>query len=252
MKHWSYDNEQWTQLPGYLKHLPLFTRHLDLTSGILRLLWGFTLKLIVFRFYILLKVKGSYREIYEKYPRLIVISNHASHVDAVSITASIPFTYWSDLYITAAKDYWFRNPLFTFFSKHCLGAIPIDRKDKKGEAIKLCTSLLTKLDRIWLIMFPEGGRSPDGYVHEFKRGVSIFSVKTNTPVLFLYIEGNAEIFPKGAALPKPGRLTIHIGPILMPNDADKINEKYREWVTTISPKAYPPPLIAAESNNAKI
>jgi 1-acyl-sn-glycerol-3-phosphate acyltransferase len=250
MKNWSYDNEQWTQLPGHLKHLPLFTRQFDLTSWFFRVLWGFTLKFIIFRFYVFLIVKGSYKEIWKKHPRLLVISNHASHIDAVSITASIPFRYWLDLYISAAKDYWFSNPLFTFFSKHCLGAIPIDRKDKKGEAIQLCTSLLTKLERIWLIIFPEGTRSPDGYVREFKRGVMLFSKRTNTPVLFLYIHGNSELFPKGAWLPKPGILTIHVGPVILPEQVDNINELYRDWATTINPNAYPPDMPVESTDEA--
>ena len=130
--------------------------------------------------------------------------------------------------------------MFTFFSKHCLGAIPIDRKDKKGEAIRLCTNLLSSLDRIWMIMFPEGTRSPDGYVKPFKRGVSIFSQKTNTPILFLYIENNAKIFPKGSAIPKPGKLDIHVGPVLQPADIDTIDEKFREFALSINPNAYPP------------
>lgn len=239
MKDWNYENEQWIKLPGHLKHLPLFTRHLDFTSIIFRALWGLFLK-IVFRFYIFLIVKGDFKEIYKKHKRLIVISNHASHLDAVSITAGIPFQYWLDLYITAAKDYWFKNSLFTFFSKHCLGAIPIDRKDKKGEAIKLCTTLLSSLERIWLIMFPEGTRSPDGYVREFKRGVSLFSLKTNTPILFLYLEGNAKLFPKGRLLPLPGILTIHVGPIIEPAEIEVINQKYKEFALSINPQAYPP------------
>ena len=240
MKDWNYENEQWTQLPGHLKHLPLFTRHIDYMSWFFRLLWGGVLKFIVFKFYVYLKVKGSFHELYKKYPRLIIISNHASHADAVSITAAIPFRYWLDLYISAAKDYWFSNPVFTFFSKHCLGAIPIDRKDKKGEAVKLCTNLLSSLERIWLILFPEGTRSPDGYVREFKRGVMLFSSRTNTPVLFLYIEGNSDIFPKGAMIPKPGFITVHVGPVLMPEDIEQINERYKEWALTINPNAYPP------------
>lgn len=40
MRDWNYENEQWTQLPAHLKHLPLFTRHFDLTSWIFRALWG--------------------------------------------------------------------------------------------------------------------------------------------------------------------------------------------------------------------
>jgi 1-acyl-sn-glycerol-3-phosphate acyltransferase len=236
MKSWDYENDQWTNLPGYLKHLPLFTRQFDLTSWFFRVLWAVILKAL-FKFYIRMEVKGNFKQIYKENPRLLIISNHASHIDAVSIAAAIPFKYWLDLYIAAAKDYWFTNPLFTFFSKHCLGAIPIDRKDKKGEAIKLCNSLLNGLDRIWLILFPEGSRSKDGFIHPFKKGVSIFALRTQTPILFLYLEGNQHLMPKGS-LPRPGKLIIHIGPIQPPAEIDEIDNNYRKWVETINPEAY--------------
>ncbi len=126
MKDWNYENEQWTKLPDYLKHLPLFTRHLDLFSISMRFLWAFILKYIIFIFYIRLETVGDYDVVYKKHRKLILISNHASHLDAVSIAASVPLKYWVHLYIAAAKDYFFTNPLFTFFSQHCLGAIPID------------------------------------------------------------------------------------------------------------------------------
>lgn len=238
MKDWNYENEQWTKLPGHLKHLPLFTRHFDLMSWFFRALWGFALKAIAFRFYVRLKVVGNFTELYEKYPRLIIISNHSSHLDAVSIAASIPFRYWMSLYISAAKDYWFANPVFTFFSKHCLGAIPIDRKDKTGEAIKLCTTLLKSLDRIWMIMFPEGTRSKDGYIQPFKRGVSLFAEKTDTPILLLYIEGNNQLWPKGRLIPFPGDLKIHVGPVCPPLPVEQLYEEYKKWVLSIDPKAY--------------
>lgn len=237
---WDYENEQWTSLPAHLKHLPLFTRQFDFTSWIFRVLWAFFLKAFAFRFYIRLKVVGDFGQVYKEYPRLLLISNHASHLDAVSITAAVPFKYWLDLYISAAKDYWFANPVFTFFSKHCLGAIPIDRKDKTGEAINLCTTLLRRLDRIWLILFPEGTRSPDGYIKSFKRGVALFAEKTQTPILFLYIEGNAELWPKGRLLPAPGKLVVYVGPVHQPASIADIDENYRKWVLSINPNAYRP------------
>jgi 1-acyl-sn-glycerol-3-phosphate acyltransferase len=238
MKHWDYENEQWTKLPSYLKHLPLFTRQIDWTSLMIRNIWAFFLKFIFFRFYIRLKVKGNYSEVFKAHPKLIIISNHASHLDAISIAASIPLRYWIDLYISAAKDYFFTNPLFTFFSQHCLGAIPIDRKDKRGEAITLITNLLTSLDRIWLILFPEGTRSKDGKIHDFKRGVGLFSERTNTPLLYLYLEGNSELWPKGAVFAKPGKLTVHIGPVKQPAPIEEIYSDYRTWVTGINPHAF--------------
>ncbi len=239
MKDWNYENEQWTKLPTYLKHLPLFTRNFDFTSIFFRMLWSFYLQQFVFKFYFRLKVTGqSYHEIYKKYPKLLIISNHSSHLDATSITASIPKRYWMNLYIAAAKDYFFSNPLFTFFSKHCLGAIPIDRKDRKGEAINLILRLLTKLDRMWLIIFPEGTRSKDGKIHVFKRGISIFSERTQTPILFLYLDGNMKLMPKGAVWAKPGKLTVHIGPVHPPSPIQVVNEAYKKWVLTINPNAF--------------
>jgi 1-acyl-sn-glycerol-3-phosphate acyltransferase len=235
---WNYDNEQWTKLPSHLKHLPLFTRHFDLTSFFFRVLWAIFLKGIGFRYYIRVKVVGSFEEIHKKHPKLLLISNHASHLDAVSIASVVPFKYWKDLYLTAAKDYWFANDTFTFFSKHCLGAIPIDRKDKKGEAVKLCISLLQRLDRIWMILFPEGTRSKDGYIQTFKRGVSMFAKESNTPILFLYIEGNSDLWPRDAFMPKPGKLTIHIGPVQEPAPINVIDANYRAWVLGINPDAY--------------
>jgi len=238
MKEWSYENEQWVKLPSYLKHLPLFTRHLDLMSTTIRYIWAVFLKYFFFKTYVRLKVVGNYHEVFQKYPKLLIISNHASHLDAVSIAASIPTRYWRDLFIAAAKDYFFTNPLFTFFSQHCLGAIPIDRKDKKGQAITLITTLLTTLDRIWLILFPEGTRSKDGKIHDFKRGVSIFAERTQTPILYLYLEGNGELWPKGAIFAKPGKLIIHVGPVKQPAPIEEIYADYRKWVTNINPHAF--------------
>lgn len=238
MKDWSFENEQWTKLPTYLKHLPLFTRHIDMTSVFFRFLWSLYLQEFVFKTYIQLKVTGqSFHDLYKTHPKLLIISNHASHLDATSIAAAIPKRYWLDLYIAAAKDYFFSNPFFTFFSQHCLGAIPIDRKDRKGEAINLIVRLLTELDRIWLIIFPEGTRSKDGKIQEFKRGVSVFSEKTKTPILFIYIDGNSKLMPKGRAWARPGKLTIHVGPVHPPGPIEIVFEAYKKWVVTVAPQA---------------
>ncbi len=233
MKDWNYDNEQWTELPTYLRHLPLFTRHYDLTSFILSSLWALCLKAI-FTFYIRLKTSGSLKETFKKNKKLILICNHTSHLDAVAISAAIPFRFWRNLYITAAKDYWFRNHLFTWFSKHCLGAIPVDRKKNKMEALKLCVNLLKDLDSIWLIVFPEGTRSRNGNIKNFKKGVSLFARQSETPLLFLYLDGTIPLWPKGRLVPKPGRLHLHLGPIVPPGPIEEIQEKYTKWSQSIT------------------
>lgn len=239
MKPWTYENEQWTKLPVYMRHLPLFTRNHDWTSLFIRFLWAIYLRDFVFKFYIRLETRGtSFQELYKTHPKLILISNHASHIDATSIAAAIPKRYWRNLYIAAAKDYFFSNPFFTFFSQHCLGAIPVDRGDRKGEAINLILRLLQELDRIWLIIFPEGTRSPDGKIHEFKRGVSIFAERSGTPILFLYIDGNTRLWPKGARWARPGKLIIHVGPVHPPGPIEEVYAEYKKWVSGINAQAF--------------
>ncbi|MCS6837843.1 MAG: 1-acyl-sn-glycerol-3-phosphate acyltransferase [Bdellovibrionaceae bacterium] len=234
MKEFDYENEQWTKLPPELKHLPLFTRHIDLFSFLVKQLWALVLKGWFFNTYIRIKLHGNFEEIYKHHKKLIIISNHTSHLDAVSIAAAIPLKYWNFLYIAAAKDYFFSNPLFTFFSQHCLGAIPIDRKHHKGEAIKLCVNLMNVLENMWLIMFPEGTRSTDGKIHDFKKGISIISEKTQAPILFLYIKGGYQLWPKGRIFAIPGQLEMFIGPVQNPGARiDEIYQNYREWIKTL-------------------
>lgn len=238
MKEWNYENDQWTKLPIYLRHLPLITRHFDIFSLIVRNIWANFLKYFFFRFFIYLKVKGDFHSLYKKYPKLLIISNHSSHLDAVSIAAAIPFRYWINLYFAAAKDYFFSNVWMSYFSKHCIGAIPIDRKSRNGEAVKICLTLLEALERAWLVMYPEGTRTKDGKIHAFKRGISMFSTKTNTPILFLYIENAYELFPRGQAYIKPGIMTVHVGPVHEPASIDMIYENYKRWVNTIKPNQF--------------
>lgn len=111
---WDYDNEQWARLPGHIKHLPLFTRHFDLLSYFFRVLWAIFLKFI-FKVYIKLEVKGDLGKILKENPRLLIISNHASHLDAVSIAAAIPFNLWTDLYMRPQKIIGLKILLLLFF-----------------------------------------------------------------------------------------------------------------------------------------
>lgn len=238
MKEWSYENDQWNTLPIYLRHLPLITRHFDLFSRVVRTLWSLFLKYVFFRFYIFLRVKGDFHAVYKKHPRLIVISNHSSHLDAVSIAAAVPFRYWLNLYFAAAKDYFFSNFWMSYFSKHCIGAIPVDRKSKNGEAVKICLTLLRNLKSVWLVMFPEGTRTKDGKIKPFKRGISMFAEKTNTPILFLYIENGYNLWPKGQSFAKPGTLTVHVGPVQEPASIDIVYNNYQKWASTINPEAF--------------
>jgi 1-acyl-sn-glycerol-3-phosphate acyltransferase len=88
-----------------------------------------------------------------------------------------------------------------------------------------------------MILFPEGTRSKDGKIQTFRKGVSLFAQETKTPILFLYIEGNSDLWPKGQLIPSPGKLIIHIGPVHEPAPADVLHNAYTTWVRSVDPNA---------------
>ena len=236
MKPWIYENQQWRSLSKDLNHLPLFTDSRDWSRWCL---WAMSMLGLrgLFHLYVRAKVVGKIYPIYKKFPRLLVISNHSSHADTPCIISSIPFRCLFSLYICVAKDYWFSGFFISFFSKNCLKAIPIDRIHKKAQSVLLCKSLLLKLDRAWVLIYPEGSRSEDGYIKKFKRGISILSQATGTPILFLYIDGMSKLMPKGKWV-RPGRITVYVGPVQPPAEIDVINQNYKDWVLGINPNAY--------------
>ncbi len=223
-----------------VKHLPL-TKCKPVGVGFLGLLawgaWVVFLKGLAFRFYIRLRVRffnnNNFQHIISQYPRLILIANHSSHLDSVSISAAVPLRQWRHLYPVAAYDYWFSNRWKRFFSQNCLNAIPIERKDSAVNSIKLCNKLLSTRERIWMIVFPEGTRSRDGQLHGFKKGVGIFSQSTNTPVLFLHIRGAGKLFAKKTRLPKPGIMELVVGPVHEPAPIEEIENHYKVWVSKL-------------------
>jgi 1-acyl-sn-glycerol-3-phosphate acyltransferase len=105
---------------------------------------------------------------------------------------------------------------------------------------------------MWLIIFPEGTRSKDGKINDFKRGVSIFSERTQTPILFLYLEGNLDLWPKGNFFAKPGKLVIHVGPVHPPGPIEEVFAGYKAWVDTIIPDAFAQPVATDAVNTPKV
>ena len=68
------------------------------------------------------------------------------------------------------------------------------------------------IDDGWsLVIYPEGGRSPDGWGQEFKGGAAYLSSRTGAPVVPVFIDGTGAIFGKGMKRPKPGKTKVIFG-----------------------------------------
>src|SRR5260370_2486166 len=75
-----------------------------------------------------------------------------------------------------------------------------------------------------LVLFPEGSRSPDGRIQEFKPGVGHLAKETGTPVVPMHIQGAFQVMPRGQRLPVPGPIRVRIGKPMTPQRAEGSRE----------------------------
>lgn len=74
-------------------------------------------------------------------------------------------------------------------------------------------------DGMSLVIFPEGARSRDGHMRQFKKGAYQLALEFHLPLVPVTINGAFSVMPRGSNLPRPGHiiLTVH-EPIMPPAD----------------------------------
>ena len=99
-----------------------------------------------------------------------------------------------------------------------LNAIPIERTKVNRRSAELATELLE--DGWSILIFPEGGRSPDGWGQEFRGGAAYLSVKVGVPVVPIHLAGTDRILAKGMKRPQPGPVTVRFGNPMRPDEGE--------------------------------
>jgi len=109
----------------------------------------------------------------------IFAANHHSHIDTPLLFTSIPPRWRNRLVVGAAADYFFTGALKSAASALVIGAIPVERSKVGRRSARLAASLI---DDGWsLLIFPEGGRSPDGWGQPFLGGAGYLAVRCGRP-----------------------------------------------------------------------
>jgi 1-acyl-sn-glycerol-3-phosphate acyltransferase len=155
--------------------------------------------------------------------RAIFAANHHSHIDTPLLLASIPEPWRHSLFIGAAADYFFGNHLTSAVSALVIGAIPIERTKVTRRSADQAAVLL---DEGWsMLIFPEGGRSPDGWGQPFRGGAAYLALRCGVPVVPMHVEGTGQILRKGRNLPKPATTRITFGHPMRPT-ADEDSRRF--------------------------
>lgn len=158
-----------------------------------------------------LSVKGV-ENLPEKGP-YIIAPNHLSFADAPSVMAGMPWRIAQQAFFLGSTDY-FGGPLTSRLAGF-VHVIPVNMDARLYSAMQL-SALVLRRGKI-LLVFPEGSRSRDGGIKEFKRGVAIIAKEMNVPLIPVAIEGTYEMLPPGKAMPKPAKITVTFGKPLLPD-----------------------------------
>ncbi len=140
--------------------------------------------------------------------QLIVVSNHSSHLDVGLIKQALG-RLGDQLCPLAAQDYFFSSEYKQAFFDQFTQLVPLDR------TAPLEKSLQTAVDAIALghsvLIYPEGTRSVDGQMQEFRPGVGYLQRRTKLAILPIYLRGPHRALPKGSVVPKSRKLLAKIG-----------------------------------------
>jgi 1-acyl-sn-glycerol-3-phosphate acyltransferase len=141
----------------------------------------------------------------------VMVANHTSHLDTLCLLAALPITYLHRAFPAAAKDYFFESMPRMALASVVVNALPFDRETNIRQSLGLCRKLLENPGNI-LILFPEGTRSVDGRLAEFKPGIGLLLAGTDVPVVPCYLRGAHAALPKGRMIPRPRKIELTIGP----------------------------------------
>jgi len=135
----------------------------------------------------------------------IIMMNHSSFID-VFLFPLIPRGAWTG--ITAAEN--FKIPLFSTIINR-IQAISIDRKNRDTaiQSIKKAEVVLRRGIHIGIL--PEGTRTIDGKIHDFKKGGFHMAINAHAPIVPVGIVGAYDFKPKNRWWIRPQAISINIG-----------------------------------------
>ena len=152
----------------------------------------------------------------------LVAANHASHLDMGLVKYALG-SYGEGLVSLAAQDYFFEgNRWRKAYFENLTNLVPLNRESSLRQSLRQAGALLEQGKTV--LIFPEGTRSPDGAVHEFKPAVGHLALHHQVDVLPVYLGGTFAALPKGATVLRQRNVAARIGPVLEAADLRRLTQ----------------------------
>jgi len=151
---------------------------------------------LVFNIYFKMKAEGL-----EKLPNgpFILAPNHQSFFDGLFVTMFIKNKMMKQTYFYAKQKH-IRNKFLNFLANKNNIIIVDINKDLKKSLQKMAAVLKSGKN---MIIFPEGTRSINGELGDYKKTFAILSAELNVPIVPVAIGGAYKALPKGSFIPRP-------------------------------------------------
>jgi long-chain acyl-CoA synthetase len=138
---------------------------------------------------------------------VILAPNHASPLDPQMLGAALPLAFLRRAYWVGKERTVLKTPLRRIFSWYTR-IIPI-----ANDATALAPAVTILQQPADLIWFPEGARSLDGTLREFKPGIAQLLTKCSAQVVPVFIQGAHEACPGSKRMPRlRARVVVRFGP----------------------------------------
>jgi len=182
----------------------------------------------IFRVFYRARIEGVQRVPVEG--PLLIVANHQSYFDPPFIGCWITWRHFEFV----ARAGLFKNRFFGALIS-AVNAMPISEEGGDVAAVK---ETLRKLNEgRGIMIFPEGSRTNDGTIGEFKRGAELLLRRSRCPVVPVAIEGVYDAFPRGRKFPRlfGCRIAVRFGePIphdeLVAKDGSPPLDRIRAWI----------------------
>ncbi len=151
---------------------------------------------------------------------VLFICNHRSYFDIIT-------TYPQMISLTGyvAKDSINDVPLFKYWMP-LLHGLTFDRDDPRS-GMKMILAAVDQIKSGYsMFIFPEGTRSKDGSLGEFKAGSFKIATKTDCPIVPVAITGTAAIFEDHLPIVKPSDVTITFLEPIIPSQMAPDDKKH--------------------------
>ena len=146
----------------------------------------------------------------------LIVANHQSFLDIPLIAAAVP------RHISFVARRSLADSALLGFVMRQTGAVLIQRGEPDRAALREMQEHLAAGDL--LAIFPEGTRSADGRVGEFKAGAALAARKARVPLIPAAIRGSFDVWPRDRKRPGPGRMAVSFHPPVEANAPGALEE----------------------------